>query len=592
MMYRFLWIGFLCVSFFTVSVKAQQTAHAIFVDFVIEHLGSSGQVEEFEQIMGPDWLDEITLYTESWHSADAEYFLNTLKASDVKPEHILKILQAGSFLQALHAGQLKLQFVEGEVQSLAYDVFLDFVIEQLEASEQIEEFEQIMGPDWIDEITLYTESWHSIDAKYFLNIMKETGVETEHILKILQAGSFLQALQSGHLHFEFPSRTEIVDITQFAEVEIPEQLIEFTFLNEALGNETNGHRILIQFVNVAREQLGIAEFDRIMGHSWDQSVWEERLIKYMDKANWTELDARNFIVFLVGRIGLESTLKRIKNNTSYLGEMNYLDFRTKVLFYDELLGEETVTTLLNKSLGGFRKKNHLPELQAIISFIHKYIEDEEELKKFVEQKIIDIAIVTYNNLMGFEEFLLAYHFTKDEIKILMQESFQGFTRTKPESLWAVADFLINGKVKTNDQSQVVFDWEGNNFTKTEVKTLIQKSFFSFTNAKSANLRAIVEFLINEYHFTKLEVKILIQKSFEGFTRFNPDNLQIVADFLINGKIKINGQDQVVFDWEDNNFTKAEVKKLMQENFTGFTRANPENLRAVADFLINGKNKNQ
>ena len=119
-------VSFLLFVFsFTFSVKAQQTASDLFVDFVIESLEVSGQVEEFEQIMGPDWIDEIVLHTTSWNNTDAQHFLNVLKESGVKSEHILKLLQTGSYLQTLHAGHLHFQFIEeGERLFSAADVFL------------------------------------------------------------------------------------------------------------------------------------------------------------------------------------------------------------------------------------------------------------------------------------------------------------------------------------------------------------------------------------------------------------------------------------------------------------------------------------
>ena len=95
----------------------------------------------------------------------------------------------------------------------------------------------------------------------------------------------------------------------------------------------------------------------------------------------------------------------------------------------------------------------------------------------------------------------------------MQKSFTGFTRVKPKSLQAVAKFLMKGTIKTNDQNQEAFDWEGANFTKAEVKTLMQESFSSFTDATPENLRAVAKFLIKEYGFTKAEVKTLMQDSF-------------------------------------------------------------------------------
>lgn len=372
------------------------------------------------------------------------------------------------------------------------------------------------------------------------------------------------------MHFEFPSTVEIIDQAQAIVVEFPEQLTEFTFLNAPLSNEINGHAILIQFVNVAREQMGITEFDRIMGSSWDQSIWEERLIGYMNKGHWTEQDAGNFVLFLIGRIGLENTLKRIKNNVSYFSSIIYLDFIDKISFYDEFLGEDIVNILLSNSLGGFTKENSLSELRDIISFIHKYIEDEEELRAFVKKQIINIAKAIYSDLIEIEELLIEYHFTKNEIKTLMQKSFTGFATAKPENLRAVADFLINGKIKINGSSQVVLGWEGENFTKAEVKILMQKSFDNFTRAKPESLHAVANFLINEYNFTKAEVKTLMKNSFFNFATANPENLRVVANFLIN----------------EYSFTKTEVKTLMQKSFTGFATANIKILKGITESGIN------
>ena len=593
---------FLFVCFFTVFVKAQQPASDVFVDFVIEQLESSGQVAEFEEVMSSDWIDEITLYTTSWDNNDAERFLNVLKGSGVESEDILKILQAGSYLQALHVGRLDFQF-NGEVESLssASDIFFDFVTEQLEPSGQIEEFEEIMGPRWIDEITLYTASWNGADAEHFLSILNRSNVGSKHILKLLQTGSFLQALQAGRLHFEFQVATqgievataEVIDqsISPAVEVVFPEQLKfpEFAFLNSPLTNEEKGHDVIIQFVNASREHLGSSDFDQIMGRSWDQSVWEDRLIKYMDRNGWMELDARSFLLFLVRRIGLENTLKTIKGNASYFKEITYLGFREKVFFYDNFLGEKVVNELLSKSLGGFVKKNSLSGLRDIISFIHKYIEDEEELRTFVKKGIINIARATYIDLIGVEAFLFEYNFTKAALKELIQESFTGLAIATSEKLQSVSEFLVNGKIRIKGQWQEVFDWEGENFTKAQVKELMQESFFGFANATPEKLQSVAEFLVNEYNFTKSEVKTLMQESLSGFANATSEKLQAVAEFLVNGKIRIKGQWQNVCDWEGENFTKAQVKELMQESFSGFANATPEKLQSVSEFLVNEYN---
>ena len=96
---------------------------------------------------------------------------------------------------------------------------------------------------------------------------------------------------------------------------------------------------------------------------------------------------------------------------------------------------------------------------------------------------------------------------------------------------------------------------------------------------------MVEFLINEYNFEKAEVKEVMQESFQGFALAKPEQLRTIADFLMNGKIK----NQVVFDWEGENFTKAEMKEVMQKSFFGFALAKPEQLQAVVEFLINEYN---
>ena len=467
---------------------------------------------------------------------------------------------------------------------LPEDIFVKFIIEQLESSGQIEEFEDIMGSDWIDQITLHTAEWSDTDAQHFLEILKESKVEPQHILKILQATSYLQTLKASRLHFEFQATEEVADRngSQPTEVEVPEQLrfSEFAFLNGTLTHEDTGYLILIQFINAAREHLGASHFNRIMGSSWNQSKWEERLTKYMkNEGSWTEQNARDFLLFLVKRIGLESALKIIKKNASYFEQIAYLDFKEKVLFYDDILGEEMVNASLRKSLGGFIKKNDLSEIKAIHSFIHKYIKGEEELREYIKKQIINIAKATYNDLIGVEAFLFEYDFIRDDIKELMQESFTGFALAIPEKLRAVVEFLVEGRIEVD--GPVVFDWEGEDFIKKEVKELMQESFQGFASGTPEQIRAVAEFLINEYDFEKADVKALMQEeSFTGFARATSEKLRAVAEFLTEGKIEVVGL--VVFDWEGENFTKKKVKALMQESFTGFARGNPKVLKKILE----------
>ena len=214
-----------------------------------------------------------------------------------------------------------------------------------------------------------------------------------------------------------------------------------------------------------------------------------------------------------------------------------------------------------------------------------------EVKALMQESFKGFASTKPESLLNVIEFLInEYNFEKVEVKALMQRSFQGFASAEPKSLLAVAGFLINGKIRTNGQWQQVFDWEDANFTKAKVKVLMQESFKGFALAKPENLRSMAEFLINEYNFTKPEVKALMQESFQGFARAKPENLRPVAEFLINGKVKVKGQWQQVFDWEGTNFTKSEVKALMQESFFSFTRVKPESLQSMAELLINGKVK--
>ena len=163
-------------------------------------------------------------------------------------------------------------------------------------------------------------------------------------------------------------------------------------------------------------------------------------------------------------------------------------------------------------------------------------------------------------LWAVSDFLInEYSFTKVEVKELMQKNFQGFANATLENLQAMTEFLIREY----------------NFTKVEIKALMQESFSGFTYATPESLRIVIEFLINEYSFTKVEVKTLMQESFSGFVRTTSERLQAITGFLIKGTIKINGQNQALFDWERENFTKVEVKKLIQKSLWGFTNATPK-----------------
>ena len=229
-----------------------------------------------------------------------------------------------------------------------------------------------------------------------------------------------------------------------------------------------------------------------------------------------------------------------------------------------------VKELMQKSLRGFARIT-LENLGAVSEFlIREYSFTKTGLKALMQESFSGFASATPEGLRAVVEFLInEYNFTKTEVKTLMQESFSGFVRTTSERLQAITGFLIKGTIKINGQNQALFDWERENFTKVEVKKLIQKSLGGFTNATPKGLLVVAEFLIREYGFTKIEMKALMQESFSGFARATPESLLAVSEFLIKGAIKINGQNQVVFDWKGENFTKVEVKELMQKGFRGF-----------------------
>ena len=187
---------------FLVFSHEQDTNSAadVFFKFISEQLEQSGQLDQFEEIMGADWIGQVTSHTSSWTVSDANYFLNTLKEARVDSSHILKILQATSYLQALR--DINFEFnqerhITGSQQDTnsVADVFFNFISEQLEKSGQLEQFEEIMGTDWIDQVTLHTSFWTVSDANHFLNTLKEARVNSSHILKILQATNYLQALR-------------------------------------------------------------------------------------------------------------------------------------------------------------------------------------------------------------------------------------------------------------------------------------------------------------------------------------------------------------------------------------------------------------
>ena len=132
------------------------------------------------------------------------------------------------------------------------------------------------------------------------------------------------------------------------------------------------------FIDFARKHYG-NNFDQAMSGRASKT-WSERIT--LRSKTWEAEDAELFLNFLVEKIGVTSTLKRMKTFPSlFLQGMNYQRFSDTYTILSHWAGEEAVIEKMAKSLGGFQRI--FPEDTAVY-FLNFYRNDKSNPEDMIE----------------------------------------------------------------------------------------------------------------------------------------------------------------------------------------------------------------
>ena len=149
----------------------------ILFNFATNHLTSA----DLEKVIEDGWLDDIVEHTQAWSVEDAHHLINSLTRAKIAPDDTLKIIRVTvSFLQkptlptALEIRSETKQITQETTkqedhiteEKSAAEVFINFARRHTG-----EDFERVMGANWVGKITEYTQAWTANGATEFLDYL-------------------------------------------------------------------------------------------------------------------------------------------------------------------------------------------------------------------------------------------------------------------------------------------------------------------------------------------------------------------------------------------------------------------------------------
>ena len=141
--------------------------------------------------------------------------------------------------------------------------------------------------------------------------------------------------------------------------------------------------VFIQFV---KENLGEKWSKKMNSKKYKRrsggysTLWEYEITQSTQK--WSSKNAREFLEILVRRVGAQNTCYLLARSLSHLQNMHHnrdkisqdilQNFKDRLAFYDESMGEETTTEMMRKSLAGFTE-GALYRIKELTKFLKTYL---------------------------------------------------------------------------------------------------------------------------------------------------------------------------------------------------------------------------
>ena len=177
---------------------------------------------------------------------------------------------------------------------------------------------------------------------------------------------------------------------------------------------SSGSSIVINFVKVSVGK----DLSQRMGISWSIRV------RFFFR-NWKAEEVMELLDYMESRIGRENTIKRLKS-LSYFSLSGYKAFREKVSFFEEYLGEEAVTNLLRRSMGGFFTNKPLSKLKEIAEYLESYM-GRKAVKKIMKKSPEKFSKISFSKLQEIVEYA-KNQIGREALKKIMERDFFEFLK--------------------------------------------------------------------------------------------------------------------------------------------------------------------
>lgn len=150
----------------------------------------------------------------------------------------------------------------------------------------------------------------------------------------------------------------------------------------------DGDRASDMFIQFAQEHLGENWSEKMnskkyKGYSIYATPWKREVVSSTQK--WSSKDARKFLDILVNRVGelntcylLARSLSHLKNISQHrqMSQDILQNFKERIAFYDDYMGEEVTTEMMQKSLAGFTE-GELDQIKELAEFLESYLRSRE-----------------------------------------------------------------------------------------------------------------------------------------------------------------------------------------------------------------------
>ena len=309
------------------------------------------------------------------------------------------------------------------------------------------------------------------------------------------------------------------------------------------------------FIDFARKHYG-DDFDQTMsGRS--AKAWSEEIV--LHSKTWETEDAELFLNFLVEKIGVENTLKRMKTLPSLFGKgMNYQKFSDTYTILSHWAGKEAVIKKIKKSLNGFQYQF---SEDTVVYFLNFYRNDKSDPRDMIELLKTSLAD---NNSEGVEVVIASLSDIFDKKGRLGDFDIKSFLSQLKEDFASLGVSADDASLFIDFMSDYLGSW---NLT----KTMMLKNFENFSQIDTGKFNEAVGWL-KERGISEDIIKDTFRGSVKATYKVDKDKLEHITRHMQN------------FFGGDNAKAKKDVDSMMLKNLSAFTQINTGKFDKVVVWL--------